>query len=117
MLSLLFDHDFGEPIVRGLVSRLPTVDLLRARDVALSRASDPDFLLWAASHHRVIVSHDENTLVGHAYQRVARGLPMPGVLIVHQSTPIGPAIEELSVAVYCLEPAELKDTVRFISLS
>lgn len=116
MLRVLVDHDFNEPIARGLVARLPAMDLLRARDVGLSRATDPNLLLWAATQNRVTLSHDENTLVGHAYQRVAQGLPMPGVLIVHQHTPIGRAIEELSVAVYCLEPEDLKDAVRFIPL-
>lgn len=116
MLRLLTDHDFGEPIVRGLFARLPDLDLKRAREIGLSAVPDPELLHRAASDGRVILSHDENTLVGHAYERVAQGLPMPGVVLVHQDTPVGRAIEELVAAVYCWDTSDMDSAVRFIPL-
>src|SRR5256885_1429177 len=60
MLALLIDNDFREPILKGLLTREPRIDLLRLRDVGLRHAPDPDVLQWAADRGRVVVTHDVN---------------------------------------------------------
>jgi hypothetical protein len=116
MLALLIDNDFRETILKGLLTREPRIDLLRLRDVGLRQAPDPDVLQWAADRVRVVVTHDVNTMVGFAYDRVSRHLPMPGVIAVAQDMPVGQAIEELHLATVCHESDELEKRVLFLPL-
>src|SRR2546427_3859128 len=77
-LRFLADEDFDNDIVRGLLRRLPTLDVMRAQDVGLSGQRDPVVLAWAAQEDRVILTHDVSTMTAHAYARIADGLPMAG---------------------------------------
>jgi predicted nuclease of predicted toxin-antitoxin system len=71
---------------------MPDLDIIDARDVGLAQTPDPVILQWAADNGRVLVTHDKRTMRNFAIQRVNAGLPMPGVIVVHQNIPIGPAI-------------------------
>ncbi len=82
MLRLAFDENFNFDVVRGLIQRAPALDLVRVQDMVLRGADDPTILAWAASEGRILLTHDRNTLIGFAYERVAQGLPMPGVFAV-----------------------------------
>lgn len=53
---------------------------------------------WAARAGRVVVSVDKKTLAVDAWDRVAHGLPMPGVIILRIILSVGRAIDELEVA-------------------
>ena len=86
------------------------------RDVGLAEADDPEVLAYAASSTRVVVTHDVNTLVGFAYHRVRAGKPMPGVIPVPQSLPVGDAIEDLVLAVECMFEEEMEGQVRYLPL-
>lgn len=94
-MKLLADENFRGSIVRGLLRRLPTLDLVRVPDVGLGEADDPDILSWAANEGRIVLTHDAATFIGFAYERVAAGLAMPGIIEVRQSLPIGNVIEDL----------------------
>ena len=100
-LRFLVDEDFDNDILRGVLRRLPTLDIVRVQDVGLSRAKDPAVLEWAAQEGRVVLTHDVSTMTAHAWARVPKGLPMPGVFAVSQSLPIGTAIEELHLLAEC----------------
>jgi hypothetical protein len=52
MLRLLSDEDVHDDIVRGLRRREPTLDIVRAVDMALDHTPDPAILAWAATHER-----------------------------------------------------------------
>ena len=52
MLSFLADENFNGHIVRGLLRRLPTLDLVRIQDVGLSGAEDAEVLEWASRENR-----------------------------------------------------------------
>jgi predicted nuclease of predicted toxin-antitoxin system len=82
VLRLVSDENFDGNIVRGLLARFPGLDLVRVQDAGLQRAPDPDILEWAASQGRILLTHDWKTVPGFAYDRVAGGEPMPGVLVV-----------------------------------
>ena len=97
MFRLLSDEYFNGNITRGLLLRHPDLDLVRVQDVGLMGSQDPDVLAWAASQGRILLTHDEKTIPGFAYDRVARGEPMPGVLLVPDDIPIGRAIDELEI--------------------
>lgn len=116
MIALLTDEDVDGRIIRGALRKYPTLDLVRAQDVGLSGQGDPTVLDWAARAGRVVVTHDGATMPRHAYARVGDGLPMPGVLHVARSMPIGQAIEEIMLVAECYSPDECEDQVVFLPL-
>ena len=104
MLRLAADENFNGNIVRGLLRRRPDLDLVRVQDAGLAGADDPAILTWAADEGRILLTHDVETMVGFAYERVEAGLRMPGVFEVRLGTPIGQAIEDiLLLAEYSLD--------------
>ena len=94
-VRFLADHNFNDHVLTGLLALDPSVDVVRTRDVGLAQAPDEELLEWAATVGRVVLTHDEHTLVGFAYDRVAAGIPMPGVVLVHQWVPIKRAIDDV----------------------
>ena len=95
MLAFLADENLNADIVRGLLRRRGDFDAVTVADVGLAGAPDPDVLDWAAAHRRLVVTHDVNTMPRFAYDRVAAGLLMPGVVAVAESLPVGPVIDDL----------------------
>lgn len=79
-MRLLTDENFNGAILRGLIRRLPNLDIVRIQDVGLMYADDPTILEWAANENRLLLTHDVATITMYAYGRVNRGLPMPGVI-------------------------------------
>lgn len=114
MLSFLADENFNGRIVRGLKLRSPEADVARVQDVGLSGADDPDVLAWAAVAGRIVLTHDVKTMAGFAYDRVAKGERMPGVIEVDDMLPIGAVIEELLLVVECGEPADFENQVVYL---
>jgi hypothetical protein len=84
MLRLLGDENFNYDIVRGLLRRRPSIDIVSVHDVGLRRHSDREVLLWAASNNRIVVTHDRATMPSHAYEQVAAGL---AVRLCYQQSP------------------------------
>ena len=116
MLRLLTDENFSGPAVRGLRARVPGIDLVRVQEVGLTQTPDPDILAWCAVNDRVLVTHDQETVPGFAYDRVAGGEPMPGVFVVPQSLPVGRTIDELQMLDACSEMDEWRDRVVFLPI-
>jgi hypothetical protein len=116
MLRLAADADVHGDIVRGLRLLLPALDLVRVQDAGLRSAEDPLILEWAAGEGRVFITADRNTMVGFAWDRVKRGLRMPGLLALKPKTGIGEAIDELALIAECLAPEECENFVRFVPL-
>ncbi|MGV2391344.1 MAG UNVERIFIED_CONTAM: DUF5615 family PIN-like protein [Microcystis novacekii LVE1205-3] len=81
-VRLLTDENFNGAILRGLVRRLPELDIIRVQDVGLMNTDDPDILEWAANEGRILLTHDVATITMYAYNRVNQGLPMTGVVEV-----------------------------------
>ncbi len=78
MIKLDTAEDFNNRILRGVLRRRPDLDIRRKQDAGLERADDPQVLAWAASEGLVLLTHDESTMAGIAYERAAQGLAMPG---------------------------------------
>src|SRR5688500_14557644 len=89
MLRLLIDEDVHGDIVNGLRRRRSEIDMVRVQDVGLRHTTDAIILDWAALQNRVVVSVDKKTLAKDAWDRVAQGLPMPGVAILRILLTIG----------------------------
>lgn len=69
-----------------------------------------------AEEGRVLVTHVIATMPGFAHERVAAGLPMPGLLIVRSALPIALVIEELLVIEAASEPDDWANTVTYLPL-
>jgi len=89
---------------------------VRAQDAGLEGASDQAVLEWAASEGRVLLTHDVNTLTGFAYERVAQGLPVPGVFEVSLRVPVSVAIEDLLLLAECSLEGEWEGQVNYLPL-
>ncbi len=76
MLRFAADENFNRNIVRGLLRRMPEVDIVCIQDVGLCEADDPTILEWVANENRVLLTHDVSTMTRYAYERVESGLPM-----------------------------------------
>lgn len=116
MLRLAADENFNRAIVRGLLRRDPTADIVRIHDVGLSRADDPTVLEWCAQADRVLLTHDVTTITRYAYERIKAGLPMPGVFEVGRGVSIGRAITDIQLLIECSEAGEWEGQIRYLPL-
>ncbi len=116
MLAFLIDENFNHRILRGLKRALPRVDCVIAQTVGLNGHTDPEILAWAAEKHRILVTHDIKTIPKYAYERVKAGLPMPGVVAVPDTLPIGKAVEDLALLAECCTAGELGNLVLYLPL-
>lgn len=116
MIRFVTDEDFDNDILRGVLLRLPALDIVRVQDVGLLGKNDPVVLEWAARETRIVLTHDVRTMRHHAYARLAAGLPMPGVFAVPQSLAIAQAIEEVLLLAECSVEGEWEGQVRFLPL-
>jgi len=116
MIRLLTDEDFDHNILRGLIRRVPHLDFVLVHDVDLTSQPDPVLIKWAASKHRVIMTHDDKTMVPYAKQLVWQGEPMAGVILVPQSLGIGRAIDDLELIVECYSESDMRDQIKRLPL-
>jgi Domain of unknown function (DUF5615) len=116
MLSFIADENFNVHIVNGVLRRLPAANIVRVQDANLEGADDPTVLEWAASEGRVLLSHDVNTRTAFAHERVARGLPMPGVFEVSLKVPMSAAIEDILLLAAWSVEGEWEGQVNYLPL-
>lgn len=116
MLLLAADENFNNNIVRGLLRRVPSLDVVRIQDVGLSGADDPAVLDWSAREGRVLLTHDASTVTHYAYERVRAGQPMPGIFEVSRSIPLGIAIEDILLLAECSLDGEWEGQVQYLPL-
>ena len=111
MLRLAGDADVHGDIIRGLRRRLPAIDLVRVQDTLPEGTQDPEVLAWAAEENRVLVTNDRNTMVGFAYQRLAAGEPVPGLVVTTNEQSIGSAIDDILVIAEYMAEEEIRGQV------
>lgn len=116
MLSLAADENFNNDIVRGLLRRMPELDIVRVQDAGLSSKDDPAVLEWAALTNRVLLTHDVTTITKYAYERVVAGKRMPGVFEVSRIVPIGRVIEDVLLLAQCSRDGEWEGQVQYLPL-
>jgi hypothetical protein len=116
VLRLLADENFNGRILRALRRQIPELDVLRAQDTPLSGADDPTLLEFAAAENRIVLTHDIETLVGYAWERVRAGAGMPGVIVALTDRPIGQIIGDLELLLLASRPEELEAQIRFLPL-
>lgn len=116
MLALLADENFKAQIQTGLRRRLPTVDLVSVQELGLRGLDDPGLLARAASEHRVLLTHDVNTVPRFAYERLESGAPMAGVVVVPDRMAVGQAIDELALLIESATPEDVELRVLHLPL-
>ncbi len=121
-MRLLTDENFNGSILRGLTRRLPDLDVVRVQDVGLMHADDPTILEWAANEKRILLTHNVATIIVatiimYANARIVQGLPMPGVVEVIATAPIGQVIDDLELFIMCSQPHEYKNQILYIPFS
>ena len=116
-MRLLCDENFNGAILRGLMRRSPEIEIDRVQDVGLIHADDLTILAWAAREGYLLLTHDVATVPKFAYERVEKGLSMPGVVAVIATAPIGQVIDDLELFVSCSQASEYENRVVFIPFS
>lgn len=116
-MRLVTDENFNGAILRGLIRRLPELDVVRVQDVGLMHTDDATILEWAANEERILLTHDVATIVMYAGDRINQGLPMPGVVEVIATAPIGQILDDLELFILCSQPGEYEDQIIFIPFS
>jgi hypothetical protein len=111
MLRLASDADVQGGIIRGLRRRLPGIDLVRAQDALPEGTPDTEILAWAAAENRILITNDRNTMVGFAYQRVAAGGSVPGLIVTTNEQSIDSAIDDILLIAEYVTEEEIKDQV------
>jgi hypothetical protein len=116
MLRLATDEDFNNRILRGVLRRNSDLDIVRVQDAGLLGRGDAEVLEWAATEGRILLTHDVTTMKQHVDERIAAGLPMPGVFELGQDVSIGQAIEDILLLAECSLEGEWEGQIRFLPL-
>jgi hypothetical protein len=115
--KFLADHDLNEQIVVGVLRRAPTAEFRRVRELGFAARNDAFLLDYAAGQALIIVSHDVNTMPAAAYERVAAGRAVAGLIMVQQTCPVGPIIDQLVLIWSATEQEEWTNQVVFLPMS
>jgi hypothetical protein len=114
--EFIADADVNEDLIRGMRRIEASIDFLTASEGGTRGLPDRQVLELAAAAHRVVVSHDRNTMIGEFYQFLADGHSSPGLIIVEQELDEGDAIEDLLLIYVATSAAELRDQVTWVPI-
>lgn len=112
----LVDEDFDNDILRGVLRRMPGLDVVRVQDVDLRTKDDATVLRWAAAQGRILLTHDVATMTTHAINRIEASQPMPGLFAVSQLAPIGQVIDDLVLIAECSTGPEWDSQIHYLPL-
>jgi predicted nuclease of predicted toxin-antitoxin system len=116
MIRFLADEDIKDQIFKGVLRRMPNLDIVRVQDVGLRTFRDDRVLEFAAQENRILLTHDVSTMRTFAKVRLLAGKPMPGVFEISQNLPIGRAIEEIVTVAECSLPDEWNGLIQYLPL-
>jgi hypothetical protein len=91
------------------------LDILRVGDPAdlPLGTDDAEILHWCERENRILISRDEQTIVGHMNDHIAGGGRCPGIFLVRDA-PVSEVVEFLVCAGHASEPVEWENQVTFI---
>ena len=89
------DENFNGDILRALLRIYPDLDVIRIQDTDLIESTDEHLLEEASKVGAIILTHDVQTLVPFAYQRLFEEKLVTGVIAIPQTMALGFAIDEL----------------------
>ncbi|KLO29300.1 hypothetical protein ABW16_09565 [Mycolicibacter heraklionensis] len=112
----LADENTDSDLVLGLRRRVDDIDILRVQDVGLRTVGGPAILQWAADEGRILISRDLKTIPGFVGDRLAAGLPMPGVILLRSRLAIAQAIDEIAVIAVASDAEEWNNQIAYLPL-
>lgn len=115
-MKFLTDENFEGAIFRGLLRRKPDINIIRVQDIGLSATDDPTILEWADKEGRVLLTHDRRTMPRYAYQRMAEGKSIAGMLVMKATIPVSQAINDILLIEAVSTEEEWTDKVQDIPL-
>jgi len=116
MMRFLADENFNGRVLRGIRRGCSEADIVRVQDTVVYQADDPQVLEWAAQEGRILLTYDIETMVGFANDRIAAGVPMPGMIAVRHTLPIGLVIAEILTIIGASEAGDWESIVAFLPL-
>jgi hypothetical protein len=116
VIKFAADENLNNNILRGMLRRNSEIDIERVQDAGLSGADDPKILEWCAVQNRILLTNDVSTITKFAYQRIAAGQAMPGVLEISRGVPLAKAIEDLLLIAECSEPGDWEGRIHYLPL-
>ena len=115
-MRFLADENFNNHILNAVLRNYPETDIIRVQDTDVYQAADPVVLEWAAHANRILLTHDARTMEAFAYERVAAGQPLPGVLVIRSLLPLKQAVDALLLAIGASDPGEWANKVTHLPL-
>lgn len=115
-MKFLADENFNNRILRGLLRRMPSIDLVRVQDLAIAGEDDETVLQWAASEGLILLTHDRRTIPYYALQRMMRGAEVAGVIVIPDQLAHGAAIDDLLVIASCSTAEEWQSRIEYLPL-
>jgi predicted nuclease of predicted toxin-antitoxin system len=112
----LGDNDLVDAIIRSIRREEPSIEFVRAREAGLEDRSDDELLAYAAREGFITVSHDVNTMISAALERVAADLPMMGLAMVPQRRVRKQVIADLILIWAASEAEEWRNRIDFLPL-
>jgi predicted nuclease of predicted toxin-antitoxin system len=116
MIRFLVDENFNGKIVRGIRRERPDAEILRVQDTIIYEAPDQKVLEWAAQQGCILLTHDIETMIGFANERIAVELPMSGVITVRDTLPLGQIIDDLLTILGASEMSDWENIVLLLPL-
>lgn len=110
------DENFKGNVLKGLLIRLPDLDIVRIQDTTMYQSPDPELLEWLATENRILLTHDVQTMPDYVYQRIRQNKVVIGIIVVHQDTPIGQALDDLEVIIGAGTPDDFVNQVKYVPL-
>ena len=110
------DENFEGAIFRGLLRHKPGIDVVRVQDVGLAETDDLTILEWANQEERIILTHDRRTMPRYAYQRIANGESIAGMIVMKSTIPVGQAIADILLIEAISTPEEWVNMVQDLPL-
>src|SRR5687768_6531686 len=107
MVLLLADENFNDDMLQGVRDCDPSLVFPRVREAGLESQPDEVVLEWAADNGYVVVTH-------FAKERIQRGLPCPGLIVVQARMPYREAIDELVMIALCGDASDFRDQVIYL---
>ncbi len=116
MLRLASDENLHGRLVRMLQRQSPRLDLVRINDAGLRGEDDPTVLAWAATENRILLTHDRQTMIDFAFDRVRQDMAMPGLFVVDDEASFNLIVSDILLLNEASEQDEWPDRVLFLPM-
>jgi hypothetical protein len=113
-MRFIADENFDARIIKALRVRFNELDIITVQELGLIETDDPIILEVAGQYSRILLTHDAKTMPMYAYERMRNALPMPGLIVVHDQTPLNRAIEDMSLILGAGQPKDFENQVIFV---